>query len=112
MKRILLIASVFFISVVLNSCSSVEDDRYYVKYEANDSIHYLGKVIVNTENGIREFTVNNISFSQIFGPVKKGFIATVTAYNATTVSIYVCKGEEPFVLKHAGSTRGYYVIDF
>jgi hypothetical protein len=131
MKRILLIASVCFCSFLAFSCSTddgdnnpaektptpTEDDRYYVKYEASGggAYYYLQSVSVNTENGTRTFSDRAVqSFSQTFGPVKKGFVANISVVGSSNarVSIYVCKGEEPFALKQTGTTKASYTIDF
>jgi hypothetical protein len=120
MKKILLTTLMCVCAIMLSSCSKddKDDDGYYVKYEAKDSHYYLMKVSVNTENGTQTFSVGGFSFSQTFGPVKKGFSARITASDNTaggnfrTVSIYVSKGEEPFTLKQTGSTSASYVIDF
>lgn len=115
MKKVLIIALAAFAFAACNGDdNSVDnkvpegnnDDRYYVKYEARNNLYYLGNVSVNTEKGVQRFEVNSMSFSQTFGPVKKGFKAniTVSQTSGTTVSsIYVCIGEEPFVLKQTGN---------
>lgn len=97
---------------------------YYIKYEATVNSIYTGnniKYIVNTDKGFQTFT-NGKSFSQTFGPVKKGFHAKITAdasswYQADCdVKIYVCRGSEPFSLKahNSGGKKVYvtYLIDY
>lgn len=106
------------ITLILWSCSEESRDEpeiadptpvaeYYVKYEAAVTSVYLGNNIiytVRTDKGSQTFTSGK-SFSQTFGPVEKGFIATFTAdashwFQADCeVRIYVCRGSEPFALK-------------
>ena len=106
-KKILVLAVVAAFIVVLANCST-PNNRYYIKYEAqstgysSDDLH----VTVNTERGSQEFCVGN-SYSETFGPVKRNFHAKIQAYRRganTNVRIYVCKGNEEFVLKANGSS--------
>lgn len=97
--------------------------EYYVKYEATVTSIYIGDInyTVNTDKGSKTFT-SGPSFSQTFGPVKKGFHATLRAdagslYNASCdVRIYVCRGNEPFAFKanNSGGKIVYtsYIIDY
>lgn len=97
---------------ILFSCSDDEpSSAYYVKYEASVKSVYIGdniKYTVKTENGFKTYTSGK-SYSQTFGPVKKGFNAKITAdardWNIADceVKIYVCRGEEPFALKSSNS---------
>ena len=78
-------------------------------------------VTVNTENGEQSF-VTPREFTETFGPVKRNFVAKISAYNTAlyaatiNVRIYACKGEEAFVLKASnsnnGKTEAEYRIDF
>ena len=126
MKKLLLLFS--FAAVLMmtgcgkdNELDSPENDvRYYVKYEVSVSSSYIGDLYVDakTERGTQSFKTSSKLFSETFGPVSKGFAASVTAHTDYTVtgamhsSIYVCRGEEPFVLKATGSSSADYVIDF
>ncbi|MDE6338990.1 MAG: hypothetical protein K2K97_04285 [Muribaculaceae bacterium] len=87
--------------------SSAENTEYYVKYEAVVTSRYITNNIsytVAAENQNKTFQSGK-TFSETFGPVRKGFKASITA-NATnlsiadcSVSIYVSRGSEPFALK-------------
>lgn len=127
MKRL-----VYVILCVLPLLLSCDKDTssadYYVKYEYNLSSSasygnkYINKTIsVNTESGIKDFTTSSNSFSETFGPVKKGFNAAITVKyesasdGTTNLRIYVCRGEEPFALKatnKAYSNTASYTIDY
>lgn len=100
-------------------------NEYYVKYEASITSKYKGTInyTVNTENGKTKFSSGN-SFSQTFGPVRKGFHASITSdasdlysVSMNAVKIYVCRGSEPFSLKATNSSSEdivstSYTIDF
>ena len=126
MKKIILLLS-FAAVMMMTGCgkdneqdSPENDVRYYVKYEVSVSSIYIGDLYVDakTEKGNQLFTTSSKLFSETFGPVSKGFAASVTAHADYTItggiysSIYVCRGEEPFVLKATGSSSANYVIDF
>lgn len=86
-----------------------ESTDYYVKYEIIiQPTNYItsSKIKISTEKGIRNFNMVSSNFSEIFGPVEKGFTASINAYLASqaidkefTIRIYVCRGNEPFALK-------------
>lgn len=121
------------LSTVLGSCedstknepdNETQEAEYYVKYEASVTTVYISNSIVytvNTDKGTKNFKNGN-SFSQTFGPFRKGFNASVTAdasnlYQAAcNVKIYVCRGSEPFALKayQSGGKKvsASYTIDF
>lgn len=122
MKKLLFIASIIVVSLCFLTGCDKPSNRYYIKYEvsidgmANGETH----VTVNTENGEQSF-VTPREFSETFGPVKKSFVAKISAYNTAlygtlNVRIYACKGEEAFVLKASTSKKGEadaeYRIDF
>lgn len=108
MKRLLIILCSSIIIWGFSSCFT-DNTNYYVKYEANITGIYYGaeaNYTVSTENGAKTITTDSKSFSETFGPVKKGFTASITGQSeypqtnsSMVVSIYVCKGEEPFSLK-------------
>lgn len=126
---------ILFISLtlVLCGCGNDKEDElndlssnteYYIKYEATVTSIYIGNTIkytVSTETGLQTFKSGK-SFSQVFGPFKKGFNASITVdasdwYQADCeVRIYVCKGSQPFALKanNAGgkSVSASYLIDY
>ena len=126
---------VFLIPFLISLCGCDDDkegdpeypssgSEYYVKYEGTVKTPYITndiKYSVVTENGSITFT-SGTSFSQTFGPVKKGFLAGITA-DATNIGnaqcevrIYVCRGSEPFALKATDSGGKYvtavYTIDY
>lgn len=119
MKKILLLLS-FAAILMMTGCGKDNDVRYYVKYEVSVSSVHIGDLYVDakTEKGTQSFKTSSKVFSETFGPVSKGFAASVTAHTDYSVtggihsSIYVCRGEEPFVLKATGSSAVDYVIDF
>lgn len=116
--------------IIMASCTKEDDlnnhqeqsdntERYYVRYDVTLSSSYIGTmtVNVNTEKGVQTFQTSSKTFSEIFGPVEKGFKASVSAshdlyYGVLFSRIYVCKGDEPFVLKATGSSSAEYTIDF
>lgn len=90
---------------------------YFVKYEASIKSVYsnTANYTVRTENGSEVFKSGR-SFSQTFGPFKKGFEAAITVdahdWNQADCEarIYICRGDEPFVLKaHDSGWKGVYV---
>ena len=63
----------------LSSCIT-EEANYYVKYEATiTSIYYGAEVnyVVTTENGTQTITTDSKILSEVFGPVQKGFTASI-----------------------------------
>ena len=113
------------VTMIMVSCSKDNDDytqindRYYVRYDVTLSSSYIGTmtVNVNTEKGAQTFQTSSKIFSETFGPVDKGFKASVSAshdlyYGVLYSSIYVCKGDEPFALKATGASSAEYTIDF
>lgn len=98
--------------------NNTNTDRYYVRYEVSVSSNHYGTmhVAVNTEKGINTFEISSHSFSETFGPIDYGFNTSVSAsigYSGTlSSSIYVCKNNDPFVLKAVGNSTAEYTIDF
>lgn len=110
MRKYLLYLLTISLSFLFCGCKDDEDNpdnQYYVKYEADVKSVYIGNTItytVNTDKGTQTYQSGK-SFSETYGPVKKGFKASVTA-DATNwhaadceARIYVSRGSEPFVLK-------------
>lgn len=121
MKRFVVLIISAVLLFILNSCKKDNDKKetqnYYVKYEVSYTINRWMHIEVNTENGIQTFETTGKFFSQSFGPVGYGFHATVSANTSfdsdrLNTSIYVCKGEEPYVLKETGYSYSEYTIDF
>lgn len=127
MKK-LAILGLFSVCLLLAGCKK---EDYYVKYEAMiydiKGSNYGMIVDVATDKGNETFNAKGSTFSQTFGPVKKGFNAqikiTTEATCSAQVNIYACRGEEPFVLKKYNSKNLYpsysnrylsteYTIDF
>ena len=125
MKKLLLLFAIA-VTILMTGCTKDDeqqtptgnDVRYYVRYEVSASASSLYTfsmyVNVNTEKGSQSFRTSSKLFSETFGPVSKGFSTKVSASgNATFLtSIYVCRGEEPFVLKATGTSSAEYTIDF
>lgn len=124
----------FFTMIMLTACLSLscskssdhetENASYYVKYESKNTTRYSGdvsQVTVNTDKGSQTLICGR-EYSETFGPVKKGFAASITcdnkAYSNTsiTVKIYVSKESGPFSLKAEVSGKesasASYSIDF
>lgn len=120
MKRFLSLLSVCLCAVILSSCEESNNESietpednasYYVKYEASSTV-IMQSITVNTDTGKQTFTVRKKTYSETFGPVSKGFDASVKCQAAANVSIYVCKANGPFALKASGGTSASYTIDF
>lgn len=113
MRRYMALAG---LSIILMGCSNSKEDEpsspsleteYYVKYEASVNSVYLTNSIsytVAVNNQFKTFKSGK-SFTETFGPFKKGFEATITV-DASILSIadcdariYVSRVNEPFVLK-------------
>lgn len=115
MKKHLVLFLSLAATIMMASCTK-DDANYYVRYEAEACNPYPGYLLlgVNTENGLQTIEVSRNVFSETYGPVQKGFHAAIyiSSVRATSASIYVSKGEEPFVLKATGQTSAEYVIDY
>jgi hypothetical protein len=79
------------------------------------------KITVNTDKGKQTFSAKTTTkYSEIFGPVSRGFEASIkfnvsvtgTAGLTNTTHIYVSKENGPFALKASGGTSASYTIDF
>ncbi|HJB71894.1 MAG TPA: hypothetical protein H9939_01040 [Candidatus Barnesiella merdigallinarum] len=131
MKKIIVLLSVLLTLLTFSSCTNDEpspsntqqgtetDANYYVKYTAlaYGGVGYenarIKSVTVETETGSKTIEPNVKSWEETYGPVSKGFKAKIQATGASkTVRIYVCRGEEPFVIKAEGSSSASYTIDF
>lgn len=127
MKRYLFTIITLLFVLCLSSCSK-ESAIYYVKYEVQISSVYAAAdcaYTVTTENGTQTINTRAKSWSETFGPVKKGFEASINARTDfkgyITINIYVCRGEEPFTIKaqyaspnYTNSVSGFtsYTIDY
>ena len=110
--------------------NSVEDTRYYVKYEVKITSLHTGvyrTFTFNTENGEQVLKTTNSSKSTTwegtYGPVQKGFLTKFTCRidgseidNTCQARIYVSREKEPFVIKAESSGTNKisisYKIDF
>lgn len=123
MNNVLKITTVFLgFFIAFSSCKKDEmktttNDAYLVKYvlQGNGTYIYFSDFSVNTDQGNKSFSGYQFqSWSQTYGPVKKGFNAAVSVNSdLVTVEIYVAKNNGPFALKasnSSGSTS--YTIDY
>lgn len=122
MKRIIPILSTLLALLICSACTNADEpdtqkadtetkDNYYVRYEASIPSGYSGKVTVNTEIGPQTFSTGRV-YTETFGPVTEGFKSSINISctaegliknSYITVSIYVSKNTEPFVLKASNS---------
>ena len=127
MKRLLVIASMVFVSVCLFSCEKADSDEhstnevteentdipnYYVKYQFSCAYKYSLSFTVETDMGPETFSGIYAGWSETYGPVSKGFRASISVDATANVKIYVSRGKEPFVLKASGNSSAAYTIDF
>ena len=107
-------AAILVILISLSSCNKDKDkvemgisDEYYVKYviKGNGTYIYFSDFSVNTDQGNVSFSGYQYhSWNQTYGPVKKGFRASVSVGSSlVTVEIYVSKNNGPFALKASKS---------
>lgn len=108
-------ASFLLISLVLLSCKKeektpVSNDEYYVKYsiKGNGTYSYFNVFSVHSDQGVKSFSGYQYrSWTQTYGPVKKGFNASMTVSSSNvTAEIYVSKNNGPFALKASKSGGG------
>ncbi len=115
MKRFCLISLTALTIIFICSCNKDNTGEYYVKYQASGGgvYQYLSSITVSTDKGTKTYTERTKSWSQTFGPVSRGFQATIQVKGANpSVEIYVNKGDGPFTIKASGSYTASYVIDF
>ncbi len=115
MKKVFIFLSIIISSFCFTSCFS-DVANYYVKYTAKvdvDGYASISEVVeaeytFMTDTGQETVNLNRrTSWSGTYGPVKKGFVASLSGSavvsNASvapmTLSIYVRRGDEPFALK-------------
>lgn len=131
MKKIIALLSVLLTLLAVSSCTNDEpapsnaqpetetgtetSANYYVKYiaQGNRNAGWIKSITVNAESGEKTITQQMSAWEGTYGPVSKGFSASikVSGYCEKTY-IYVCRGEEPFVIKAEGSSSASYTIDF
>ena len=120
MKRIITLLSISLILLSFSACTSDEpyvpdchtEEETITEPEANYYIKYLAQGNRNA-GWIKSITKQMSSWNETYGPVPKGFQASikVSGYCEKTY-IYVCRGEEPFVIKAEGKSSASYTIDF
>lgn len=127
MKKLFLMFALF-VGTALVGCTSedseieeIEKVDYYIKYivKAADSYGGFNSIYVATDNGIQTFEFHNgYSWEQTYGPVAKGFKASIQVLGYTkSLEIHCCIGKEPFALKAIKNGRTSnpnleYIIDF
>ena len=105
--------AILVILISLSSCNKDKDkvemgisDEYYVKYvlKGNGTYIYFSDFSVYTDQGNVSFSGYQYhSWNQTYGPVKKGFRASVSVGSSVTAEIYVSKNNGPFALKASKS---------
>ena len=115
MKQLYLLFALF-VGLSFTNCSSddsevpsteeeskpVEKVDYYIKYIVKSvSTMKINSVTVSTDKGSSTLEFKNkSSWEQTYGPVAKGFTASISVKGYTsTVEIHCCRGQEPFALK-------------
>ncbi|WP_296683768.1 hypothetical protein [Flavobacterium sp.] len=126
MKILFKITAICLMFFLLSSCSKDESnttnitstDEYYVKYQINGigMYNYFSNFSVQTDQRNQSFSGYQYnSWTQTYGPVKKGFVALVSVQGNVTAEIYVSKNNGSFALKaskSSASTSVTYTIDF
>ncbi|MBR6346975.1 MAG: hypothetical protein IKR69_06270 [Bacteroidales bacterium] len=123
MKKTLIFALIA-VAAVISSCNkkTENEDEYYIRYEGSVSTLPIVErsYTVATEGGKQTFKTRENSFTRTFGPVGKGFDASISisysddVVNLKTPSVHieVSKNNGPFALKASGSKEASYQIDF
>lgn len=106
MRRIIILVLFAFALSACNGVNPSSRDNYYVKYDAEISTKYFGDITsidVKGPDGTESYVGPKRTYSVTFGPVKKGFQASITATCRATGSaactISVSKNNEPFAQK-------------
>jgi len=123
-KTIIKIIAILFVAVVFSSCSDDDQaDEYYIKYEASvaantDEAQNIVGLATPAGNAYSTITGSTDLWQATYGPVSKGFEASMTASrfeNSSyhTFRISVSKNNSPFVVKKEGNyiTMKYVVGD-
>lgn len=109
LKTINIVLIAFFALTACNKekAEPVLNDEYYVKYniKGNGTYAYFNEFSVYTDEGDKSFSGYQYkTWTQTYGPVKKGFKASVSVKSSiVTVEIYVSKNNGPFALKASKS---------
>jgi len=109
--------------IAFSSCNKDKDetsinetntnDNYYVKYVIKGKL-FSDWTVTTPEGEYTKNDYNTKSWSQTYGPVKKGFKCEVkVGSGAPIIEIHVSKNQEPFALKvtKTGGSASY-TIDF
>jgi hypothetical protein len=117
---IISLLTVFTFSSCKKEGSDDNENNYYVKYviKGNGTYGRFSNWTATTPGGV--FTnsgYQTASWSQTYGPVKKGFKCEVQVGDyisgAPTIEIHVSKNDEPFALKVTNTGKlASYIIDF
>ncbi len=123
-KMIMVFLTIF---ITLSSCSKDDMDinnkndtstnaEYYVKYvvKCSQSRYYINSFSIATYKKTESFTdIKSKSWTQTYGPVKKGFYATATASSVyPTIEIYVSKNGGPFALKASKTSNDKVTVSY
>ncbi|MBO7609465.1 MAG: hypothetical protein J6S96_04615 [Muribaculaceae bacterium] len=103
--------------VIFSSCGNDEPEYkdYYIKYEVRGIYGSLSTVtLIDENNNEVQLQTGNIGtlLTRTIGPVAKGFKAHCNASAGNAITIYCCRGQEPFVTKASGYGDVSYTIDF
>ncbi len=126
MKLLIRITGICLMFFILSSCTKDESnptnvtstDEYYVKYQIKGVgiYNYFSNFSVQTDQRSQSFSGYQYnSWTQTYGPVKKGFVASASVQGNVTAEIYVSKNNGSFALKaskSSSSTSVTYTIDF
>ena len=120
MKKLYLIFALIIGTALIGCTSEDPATDYYIKYVVKSIQPYnINSVTVATDNGVKTLRFKNtLSWEQTYGPVAKGFKASIKVDALTsTVEIHCCRGKEPFALKaikngQASSPSLEYTIDY
>ncbi len=123
-----LILSLGLVLTLLASCQKIgseDGSRYYVKYTGETSTVHMVETTytVATDTGIDTYKTSGTKsdYSVTVGPVKKGFLASISCECKEAKSVYiksqrviieVSKDGEPFAQKATGADKASYVIDY
>lgn len=113
MIRIVYLFVVLAAVCLITSClKGDEGDRYYIRYEAS---YVVGKNVtlrVATSKGMETLSGVMRTYSDEFGPVHKGFAASIASTESGNLTISVRKNDGAYLPKATGYTVANYTIDF
>lgn len=113
MKRIFYLFVALVAGSLITSCLKHDTgDRYYVRYEASYPVSKTVTLRVATPKGIETLRTTIGTYSDEFGPVHKGFSASISSSESGTLTISVRKNDGTYIKKVEGDTTANYTIDF